>query len=136
MYAIVNSYFQCTGERHIMNNIERLTAPSMELLIKEVDSTVNYQAKNGRAIKRVSYIGYNAVKKEYVLSVTFEPDYVEHGDHLVIITGNSKKQLKNARNSIVVWRCKQMMMKEKLIYEMQEFPAENLYAQVYVLQPA
>lgn len=108
----------------------------MELLIKEVDSTVNYQAKNGRAIKRVSYIGYNAAKKEYVLSVTFEPDYVEHGDHLVIITGHSKEQLKNARHSIVNWRCRQMMMKEKLIYEVQEFPAENLYAQVFVLQPA
>ena len=119
-----------------MNNIERLTAPSMELLIKEVDSTVNYQAENGRAIKRVSYIGYNAAKKEYVLSVTFEPDYVEHGDHLVIITGHSKKQLKNARHSIVNWRCKQMTMKEKLIYEVQEFPAENLYAHVFVLQPA
>ena len=136
MYAIVNSHFQCTGERRIMNSIERLTAPSMELLIKEVDSTVNYQAKNGRAIKRVSYIGYDARKKEYVLSVTFEPDYVEHGDHLVIITGYSKKQLKNARRSIVNWRCKQMTMKEKLIYEVQEFPAEDLYTQIFVLQPA
>ncbi|MCR5185795.1 MAG: hypothetical protein K6D97_01585 [Clostridia bacterium] len=55
---------------------------------------------------------------------------------MVIITGNSKKQLKNAQRSIVNWRCQQMMMKEKLIYEVQEFPVEDLYAQVFVLQPA
>ena len=118
--------------------IETITAPSMELLIKNVDSTINYQASNSRfTIKNYPIVSYDPGSQEYSLIVTFgEPlnDSVR-GDQLVVITGNSMRLLNRARKSIVEYRCNTWNMKDAVVGEVHKPNHDGPYVQCFILKP-
>lgn len=118
--------------------IEMVSAPSMELLIKQVDSTINYQAKNSRyIIKGYPLVNYDPDSREYSLIVTFvEPsDDTVRGDQLVVISGNSMRLLKGAQKSIVEYRCNAWLMKEAVIGEVHKPNPDGPYIQCFILKP-